>query len=143
MPELQFFDTQECTWSDVSVTVGGATVTKLKSVKYKSSKKKELIYGQGDYPIGIQGGNRAFEGEIKVLKGAVDDMNRAAIAAGGVDILDMEFDVVVVYAGKGTRALQTDTLVRCQVKEFEKSMAQGATSMEIALPIIFLEVVSG
>lgn len=126
----------------MTVTFAGVTLTKIRGLKYSSSKEKELLYAQGDMPISIQSGNRGYEGEIKVLKGALDDMNRTALTAGGKDVLDMEFDIVVVYAAKGTRALQTDVLVRCQVKSFDKSWEQGAKMMEITLPILFLNVVS-
>lgn len=136
---MDFFDSAECEWADMSVFFAGAQLTKIRGLKYKSSKNKELLYAQGDAPISIQSGNRSYEGEIKVLKGAIDDMNKAAVTVGGKDILDLEFDIVVVYAAKGTRALQTDVLVRCQLKDFQKGWDQGAKMMEITLPILFLD----
>jgi hypothetical protein len=136
---MDFFDSAECEWADMSVFFAGAQLTKIRGLKYRSAKKKELLYAQGDAPISIQSGNRSYEGEIKVLKGAIDDMNRAAVNAGAKDILDLEFDIVVVYAARGTRALQTDVLVRCQVKEYQKGWEQGAKMMEVNLPILFLD----
>jgi hypothetical protein len=136
---MEFFDSAECEWADMAVYVAGAQLTKIRGLKYRSSKKKELLYAQGDAPISIQSGNRSYEGEIKVLKGAIDDMNRAAVNAGAKDILDLEFDIVVVYAAKAMRALQTDVLVRCQVKDFQKGWEQGAKMMEVTLPILFLD----
>ena len=105
-------------------------------------RSKKLLHAAGDEPVSIQSGNRTYEGQIKVLKGALDDMNRAAIAAGGSDILDLQFDIVVTYKAKGTRALQTDVLAGAEIKEFEKGWEQGATSMDITLPIVFLKLVT-
>jgi hypothetical protein len=139
---MEFFDNTECEWSDMMVVLGGAPLTKIRGLKYKSSKAKELLYAQGDAPISIQSGNRSYEGEIKILKGALEDMNTAALAAKGKDILDLEFDIVVTYIKKGIRPLQTDILVRCQVKEFQKGWDQGAKMMEVTLPIIFLQLIS-
>jgi hypothetical protein len=136
-----FFDSKECEWADVKVFIAGKELTKLRSVRYKTKKEKELLHAAGDKPISIQSGNRDNEGTIKILKGALDDLNRAAVSAGGQDVLDIAFDVVVTYRPKGVRALQTDTLVGVEITEFEKAMDQGAKSMEVELPIIFLDLI--
>lgn len=138
MPGIQFFNSQECEWADVAVNFSGAPLTKLRGIRYKVSQDKEALYAAGDEPISIQSGNRKYEGEIKVLKGALDDMNRAAATAGGRDVLDLEFDVAITYLAKGARGLAVDTLLRCQITDYEKNMNQGDKQMEITLPIIFL-----
>jgi hypothetical protein len=142
MPTIPFFDSKDCEWADMTVMIAGATITKIRGVKYKAHKDKQLLHAAGDEPISIQAGNRTYEGQIKVLKGALDDMNRAAIAAGGDDVLDLQFDVVVTYKAKGTRALQTDTLIGVEIKEFEKGWEQGAKSMDVTLPIVFMKLIT-
>ncbi|MBX2904992.1 MAG: hypothetical protein KF744_03080 [Taibaiella sp.] len=142
MPTIPFFDSKDCEWADMTVMIAGATITKIRGIKYKASQEKKLLYAAGTEPISIQAGNRSYEGEIKVLKGALDDMNRAALAAGGDDVLDMQFDIVITYKAKGTRALQTDTLVSVEVSNFEKGWDQGAQSMEVSLPIVFMKLIS-
>jgi hypothetical protein len=142
MPSISFFDSKDCEWADMTVLFAGAPLTKIRGVKYKASKEKQLLHAAGDEPISIQSGNRTYEGEIKVLKGAIDDMNRAAISAGGDDILDMQFDIVITYKAKGTRALQTDTLVSVEVKDFEKGWDQGAKNMDVTLPIVFMKLIT-
>ncbi len=142
MPTIPFFDSKDCEWADMTVMVAGSVLTKITGVKYKASKEKKLLHAAGNEPISVQGGKRSYDGTITVLKGAIDDLNRAAIAAGGDDILDLQFDVVVTYKAKGTRALQTDTLIGVEVKDFEKGWTQGATQMEIPLPIIFLKLIT-
>ncbi len=142
MAGITFFDSKECEWADMSIIFAGAPLVKVKSIFYKAAKEKQLLYGAGDQPVSIQGGNRTYDGKIKVLKGALDDMNRAAIAAGGNDILDMQFDIVVTYKPKDTRTLQTDTLMNVEIKEFEKGWEQGAKQMEITLPIVFMKLIT-
>jgi len=143
MAGVSFFDSKEAEWADMTVMFAGARLTKIRGVRYKAAKDKQLLHAAGDSPISIQSGNRTYEGQIKVLKGALDDLNRAAIAAGGEDILDMQFDIVVTYKPKGTRALQTDTLVGVEVSDFEKGWEQGAKNMDVTLPIIFMKLITG
>ena len=126
----------------MTVMFAGSPLTKIRGVKYKAAKDKQLLHAAGDEPISIQSGNRTYEGQIKVLKGAIDDMNRAAIAAGGEDILDIQFDIVITYKPQGTRALQTDTLVSVEVKDFEKGWEQGAKNMDVTLPILFMRLIT-
>ena len=140
MAGIAFFDSKECEWADMSVIFAGTPLTKVRSLKYKATKDKQLLHAAGDEPIGIQSGNRSYEGTIKVLKGALDDMNRAAIAVGGRDILDMQFDIVITYKPQGARLLQTDVLRNVEIKEFEKGWDQGAKFMEVSLPVIFMRL---
>ncbi len=142
MPSIPFFDSKDCEWADMTVMFAGSPLTKVRGVKYKAAKEKQLLHSAGDEPISIQSGNRTYEGEIKVLKGAIDDMNRAAITAGGDDILDMQFDIVITYKPKGTRPLQTDTLVGVEVKDFQKGWDQGAKNMDVTLPIVFMKLIA-
>jgi len=142
MPGINFFDSKDCEWADMTVMFAGSPLTKIRGIKYKAAKDKQLLHAAGDEPISIQSGNRTYEGNIKVLKGAIDDMNRAAQAAGGNDILDMQFDIVVTYRPKGARPLQTDILAGVEVKDFEKGWEQGAKNMDITLPIVFLKLIT-
>ena len=140
MAGITFFDSKECEWADMTVIFAGVTLTKIRGLKYKAAKDKQLLHAAGDEPISIQSGNRTYEGQIKVLKSALDDMNRAAIAAGGSDVLDMQFDIVVTYKAQGARQLQIDTLQGVEIKDFEKGWDQGAKNMDVTLPVIFMKL---
>lgn len=142
MPSIPFFDSKDCEWADMTVMLAGSPITKIRGLKYKAAKEKQLLHAAGDEPISIQHGNRTYEGQIKVLKGAIDDMNKAAQLAGGDDVLDMQFDIVVTYKAKGARQLQIDTLVSVEVKEFEKGWEQGAKHMDVVLPIVFMKLLT-
>jgi len=142
MAGINFFDSKECEWADMTVMFAGSPLTKIRGLKYKAAKDKQLLHAAGDEPISIQSGNRTYEGQIKVLKSALDEMNSAAVAAGGSDILDMQFDIVITYKAQGVRPLQVDTLSGVEVKDFEKGWEQGAKNMDVTLPIIFMKLTS-
>ncbi len=133
-----FFNTKDYEWSDIRVFVAGSRLVKLRGIKYKVTKEKELLYAEGSHPLAVQSGNKGYTGELKILCGALNDLNRAAIAAGGEDLTDMEFEVVVEYKSKGSRLIQIDTLVSVSIQEFEKSILQGEKMMEVTLPFVFL-----
>jgi hypothetical protein len=127
---MDFFDSKEAEWADMEVFIGGA------------QQEQEALHAAGNEPIGIQSGNKSYTGEIKLLKGAIDDMNRAAKLAGGNNLLDIAFDLVITYKAQDTRPLQSDTCVGVRVQHFEKGWDQGAKSMDVTLPIVFLRLVS-
>ena len=137
---INFFDSKECEWADVTVSVAGSTVTKVTGIKYGVKAEKEHLYGAGDEPISIQSGNRAPTGTLTLLKGAFDAIHAAALAAGGRDVTDLQFDIVVFYKPRGTRPPQTDVLQNCEVSDFEKGMMQNDKSMPINLPFLFLRL---
>lgn len=132
------FDTKECEWADLELFINGTRVAKVQSAKYKRTQEKELLYAAGNEPISVQRGNQGYGGSLRLLKGAVDSLNEAAVAAGGKDLLDISCVVVVNYKAKGTRLKQTDTLNGVEFTEYEKGMEQNAKSMPIELPIVYL-----
>ena len=47
------FNSREYEWNDVHALIGGRLITRLRSVRYKRSKEKELVYGAGNEPVSI------------------------------------------------------------------------------------------
>ncbi len=142
MASINFFDSKECEWADMTISVSGAQLTKIRGLKYGVKTEKKHLYAGGDDPVSIQSGNRRPAGTLHVLKSAIDAMNAAAVTAGGRDITDLVFDVVVYYKAKGVRPPQTDVLVGCEVSNYDKGWEQGATEMEVELPFLFLNMTS-
>lgn len=141
MPSIPFFDTKECEWADSTVIMAGSPVTKIRGFNVTPKQSKEHLHAAGDEPISIQRGNRTYEGSLKLLKGALDDINTAAIAAGGSDALDISVDLVVMYRARGARALQRMTVIGVEFTELPRGWDQGAKMMEITLPFLALKVV--
>ncbi|MBR6077446.1 MAG: hypothetical protein IKP63_03740 [Paludibacteraceae bacterium] len=129
-------NTREYEWADVSVVVAGRPVVALRGIKYGSKQEKEVVYGKGNKPIGIQRGNKDYSGEI----GWLQSEYQAIKAAAGGDILDLTFDVVVSYGNpsKGD-AVTTDILIGCQFTEDTTDWKQGDKFTEKTHPFIYLD----
>lgn len=134
------FDSREYQWSDVRVSIGGRQITRLRSVRYKVSKEKELLYGTGDEPVSVQSGNKSYEGEVAMLRSEYETL----AAAGGGTVLDLQVDIVVNYGNPRTGDMMvTDKLLGCQFTEEENSISQGDKNEEVTLPFIFLRKAKG
>ncbi|MBA3830140.1 MAG: hypothetical protein H0X33_14470 [Taibaiella sp.] len=135
----EFFDSKEAEFADLQVRIAGVRLISLQGLMCGISQEKEYLHGEGDNVIGIQRGNRVPKGKINIFKVALDQLNRAAIAAGGRDVLDLEFDIVAAWraASDGTRPLNIYTLVKCQITEYEIGVMQGDKKVPVELPIMF------
>lgn len=137
---MNFFDTKECEWSDLDILVNGVKVAKATGMKFKKSQEKEHLFAAGNEAIDIQRGNKKVDGTLTMLKGAVEDMNNAAIAAGGDDILDIRVQIVCNWKAKGNRLLKVYTLLETEFTEFEIGMMQGDKKQEVNLPFLSLKL---
>ncbi len=114
--------------------VGGA-----RGVSYKVSQEKEPVYGRGNNPVAIVRGNKAYEGEIKLLQSELEALQQAA--GRGKDLTDIRgFDIVVAYVPRQGGQIVTDVLKHCEFIEVEKAMDQGDMFMEITLPFVALKI---
>ena len=136
------FDSKECEWNDLELYIDGVKIAKFQGLKYSRTQEKEVLHAGGNEPFSVQRGNISYEGEVVLMKGVLDILNAAAVAAGGDDILDIAVTIVANYKPKGTRLVQTDTLTGVEFTKYEKGMEQGAKSMPITLPIMFLGLAS-
>ena len=136
------FDSTEIAWKDLEVFIEGKRITKIRSLKYKAATDKEHLYAAGTKPIAIQSGNETYTGEMKLLKGQLDALNRAAVAAGYQDIRGVTMTITAVYKPTSSDPMQTDTLSGVQIEAYEKSLEQNAKFMEIALPFKFMDIAS-
>lgn len=137
---MDLFDTKECEWSDLTLFLNGVKAGKFTGNKYKKDRETEFLYAQGNEPISIQEGNKAYTGTLTCLKGLVDDMNSAAKAAGGEDLYDVEWMIVNTYRAKGNRLIQTDTQTGVKFESMERGMVQNDKSMPIPLPYKYLRL---
>ncbi len=121
-------------WSEYRCFMGGRFVTGIRGFKYKTSRVTEDIYAEGDEPVDVSFGNRAYEGEIKVLQNELE----AIVLAGGGDIYSLPpFTIVHSFVPKNGNISKpvVVTMEDCYFKEVEEAMEQGATFMEVTLPV--------
>ncbi len=142
MPALKFIFGKEVQWDDLSLYISGVFCSKFQGIKFRVNNDKGEGMGQGNNPYSIQSGNKTREGSMTLSKSAYDSLFDAAIAAGGEDITDLQFDITIKYRAKGKdRGLRIVNLVGCEITQFEEGMMQGDKEMKIDLPFKFLRLV--
>ena len=129
-------NTREYEWSDITVVMAGRNVTGLRAVKYSSKQEKELLHAKGNKPVGIQRGNKTYDGEIGLLQSEYEALRKAS----GGDILDISFDLVVAYGNPNNGdVITTDLLVGCEFTEDNTEWKQGDKYQEKTLPFIYTD----
>lgn len=135
------FNSEEYAWVDIKVMLLGREVTGLRGMEYKVKRQKEALFATGKKARGIQKGKKEYEGTITILQSELIALDRAAQEKGYEDITDIDFDIIVSYL-PDNNVITTDKVVNASITEIPRSMKEGDTQMEIALPFIALDVVS-
>lgn len=137
-------DSRQYEFADTSVAILGVNLSGLRGLTYKKSQEKELVYGAGNKPQGVQRGNKSYEGTLMLLKSDFDLLNKAARSAGYEDITDVPgnlINITCVYQQEANAAkLTTDTCINCEFTEMEDGMKQADKFKEISLPFLFLKL---
>ena len=133
------FNSREYEWSDVSVVLANRDVTGLRGVSYTATQEKEALYAKGNKPHGIQRGNIAYSGSIRLLQ---SELNALQVASGG-SILNITTDIVVSY-GNPTLGdvIHTDLIRGVEFTEEPRAINQNDKFMEIELPFIAIDVIN-
>ncbi len=120
----------------VTVLVAGVVITRALAVKWKAKVDSEPFYGMGKEPLGIQDGNKSYEGEVKMHQSMLE---KILAATGNSDLDGMEnIDMSVSYSENGRFTQRT--LVSCRFTEVGEEYKSGDKFAEIALPFIFTKV---
>lgn len=134
------FDSRQYGFCDITVIAGGKDIATLRSIKYTAKQDKELLYGKGKYPISIQGGNIAYEGEVGCLQ---SDLETLILNSTDGSILSLQLNIAVSYGNPlNGDVIIVDMLKGVQFTEETKEFKQGDKFAEIKLPIIFLKKVA-
>ncbi len=134
------FNSSEYRWKDLTVVMLGRPLVRVLEVRYKTSVVKEVLRGRGSKGLGIQEGNEDVSGSIKIGQSELIALEREARQLfPGFKATDIPpFNLICAYERNGI--LTTDVVVSCSFNEYEKAMSQGATSMEIDMPFVALDV---
>lgn len=133
------FNSKQYAWANIQVVLFGRVVIGIRAVKYKASQEKEAVYGAGSKPLGIQAGNKSYEGELTLLQNELEAIQRAA--GVGNEITDIPaFDIMVSYVDSSSGVIVNDVVKFAEFTEVEKGMSQNDKFMEITLPFIALDV---
>ncbi len=135
--------TSECAWSHFEVKVLGRTIKGLRGFSFKKTIEKEHLYGSGDEPLDIMGGNKKYEGNIKLLGFEVDAMNKAAGIAQFGDLTEIPHEAIVItcsYKRRITDTVKTYTATGVAFTENAVDLEQNAKHREITLPFIAMNI---
>ena len=133
---------REYAYGDLQVWLFGQLVGGLRGIEYTAKKEKEVLYGQGRMPRAIQHKRREFSGTLTILQSELMALNSSAQIAGHTDIMDVEFDIVVVYASQNG-VITTDRILSASVSEIPEGMKEGDAYSEHALPFVAMDIKYG
>lgn len=133
---------REYAYGDIDVYVFGKKVVGLRGINYEPAKGKHALISSGYGPRSIQHGPRGYSGTFSILQSELDALNRTARARGYKDILDVDFDIVLVY-GDEASALTTDKIYCASVEKFNRGMKVDDFYCEHTLQFIALDVDCG
>ena len=135
------FDSTEVAWRDMTVSLNGQILGKVKRLKHKTARETEALYGAGDEAFDINPGNKAHTGELVIYKSVMDTMNKAAVAAGFDDLTDLPWVITVAYKATSTANKTTVTFPGCRFEEFESGAENNQKAIEVTLPFKSLKPV--
>lgn len=133
---------REYAYGDISVYIFGKKVAGLRGINYDPAMGKSALIASGKGPRSIQHGSRSYAGTLSILQSELDALNRTARARGYKDILDVDFDIVLVY-GDEASALTTDKIYCASVERFNKGMKVDDFFCEHTLQFIALDMEYG
>lgn len=134
---VKTFSSKQYKWSDISVVVGGRILEGITAVEYTKKREKDFLYGRGDDPHEIVGGNNSYEGKLSLWQSEVEAMIRDA---PNKDILKLEIEIIVAYVPEDGGQIVTDILKKVQFTETKKGMSQGDKNMIVELPFMFTKL---
>lgn len=135
---IDFFDNKEFEHAELTVTVSGAPLTKLRGLSGQVDADKETLFAAGRNGISIQTGNKTITGSLKMLFGALMDLWTASVAAGGDDPTDIEVDIIGKVVRRTNRKQYLITFEGVQFNTAGFSEDQGDKFVEVELPFVAL-----
>ncbi len=129
----------EYAWSDVSVTILGKELQGITGIEYTSSQEKEVVYGRGNQPRGIQKGNKKHEGILSVLQSELESL--LLTVGSGKNLTDLPaFDIIVKYQPEGLVPVIIDRIQFAEFTENKKMLKQNDKFMAVDLPFVALDI---
>lgn len=121
-------------WGNITVILFGSPVVGITKVEYKTTQKKENVYGFGRDVIGRGYGNFEYTGSIEIY---LEEWVKIIKASATGDVLQIPpFSMSVVYGGVGVVPIK-DILYNVEFLESPLTSSQGDTSIKVSIPIIF------
>lgn len=137
------FNTKDCAWSQITLTLLGRKITGLRGFEVKKSIEKEHVYASGNEPVDIQEGNKKYEGNLKILKYEVDLLNDAALVAGFADVTEVPHTLIsctVEFKKNLVDKIRIISVPGVAFTELSIAMEQNAKMTEVTLPFLAMRI---
>lgn len=129
---------REYEWADVTVIGAGRDIVGLLGIEYTEKQEKEVLYGKGNKPTGIQKGNKSYEGTLKIRQSELEGLEDLSPSHS---VLDLQINLSVSYGDESKgEPMRTDVLYNVQFTEQKKGANQGDKKMDIDLPFICTDI---
>lgn len=129
--------------SSITCMIDNVPFFSLTNLEYAEDATFENLYGLGNQPVARGIGNTTYTASVTLRKSEVISLQKAAGLAGDSDgSIDsiLPFDIVVQFIRPGASSGSVDTLKDCQFMSNSVGSANGATSIDIAIPIILSHI---
>jgi len=140
---MEVFNTKDCAWANVTVTLLGSRITGLRGFEVKKTVEKEHLYAAGSEPVDINEGNKKYEGSFKLLKYEVDRLNDAALAAGYADITEVPHTLIsatIEFKKQLADKIRIVAVPGLAFTEMSIAMEQNAKMTEVNLPFLAMRI---
>lgn len=124
-------------WKDVQIAINGRNIAGALGIKFSEKMERELLYGAGNEPLAIQGGNLSYEGELKIHQSELEKLLATGGNLGVATLTGITITSSMVKLGKIT----TRTFVGVAFTEIGEEYNQNDKFAEITLPFLFLKVI--
>jgi hypothetical protein len=143
-PLFKMANSKEYSWKNLTVVILGKTITGIQNIEYKVTKEKDYVRGRGNEPLGIQNGNKSYEGSMELLRSEYDLLVLAAKAANpNYDVTDISFDIIECFELPSVpNKINTNVLAGAEFKEASFKMGQGDMTAMVTLPFMFLRLIA-
>jgi len=137
------YNSREFAYTDIKIVIAGRPVLGVKEVEYGVSRETSQIFATGVKAHSKIKKHKVFMGRVVLLQSEYEALIDSAKAAGGEDVTDISFDMIVTYAKSITDRIVTDSLIECDITEAKKRYRQGDDGMEIELPMVVSDIKHG
>lgn len=131
----------EHSWASVIFTIAGVPAVGVTAIEYGDEQEMENIYGVGCEPVGRGYGNIKPDGNITLLRSAIENIRAASPTGRLQDIAP--FPIIVSWIPVNGQKMKNDILKNCQFMEDKTTMKQGDTKNEKTLKLIISHIVRG
>ncbi len=132
------FELNEYSWRDVEIAVNGRVLIGALGIDFSDEVERELIYGKGNLPLGINDGNVKYEGEVTLHQSELEKLIQATGNKGALGL--RRLTISLAYANEEGR-LTTRTLVNVAINKVGEAYKQGDKFAEITVPFIFQSII--